>query len=164
VHHVIDSITALQHGELMAKICQLMKTKCMALLARHQHYMKIDFTKLGRGPSTLARQVWVANMEMTISVAKVAKGNFFTQESLCLLNTPIYLSSRYVHQHLPQMVPPQTILLQSTVIHPSSHQFRPSAMFDCQQFCTQRITPTITLQHILTTAHCPPPPYNINAH
>ncbi len=56
----------------------------MELPAQHRHYMKIDFTKLGRGP-TIACQVWVANIEMAISVAKVVKGNFCTQEALRLL-------------------------------------------------------------------------------
>ncbi len=68
VHYVTNNLTALQHRELVAKISQLMRTKCMALLARHQHYMKIDFAELGCGP-TIARQVWVANMEMAISNA-----------------------------------------------------------------------------------------------
>jgi hypothetical protein len=39
--------------------------------------MKIDFAKLGHGP-TIVRQVWFANMEMAISIAKIAKGNFCT--------------------------------------------------------------------------------------
>jgi hypothetical protein len=33
VHHVIDDLTALQHKELAAKNCWLMKTKRMTLLA-----------------------------------------------------------------------------------------------------------------------------------
>ncbi len=90
VHHVDDDRTALQHGELVAKIRQLMKTKHTTLLARHWHYMKIDFAELGREP-TIACQVWVANMEMAIIVTKVAKDNFCTQESLHLLCTPIAL-------------------------------------------------------------------------
>jgi hypothetical protein len=90
VHHVIDDLTALQHGELAAKIRQLMKTKRMALLARHRPYMKIDFAELRHGPM-IARQVWVANMEMAICVAKVGKCNICTQESLHLLCTPIAL-------------------------------------------------------------------------
>ena len=64
-----------------------MKTNCNALLACHQHFMRISFNVLGSGPA-LARQVWVANMEMAISVAKVARGNFCTQESIRLLSTP----------------------------------------------------------------------------
>ncbi len=90
LHYVIDNLTALQHGELAAKIGQIMRTKRMALLARHQHYMKIDFAKLGCG-LTIARLVWVANKEMAISIAKVTKGNFCTQESLCLLRIQIAL-------------------------------------------------------------------------
>jgi hypothetical protein len=89
-HYVINNLTALQHGELAAKIGWLMRTNCIALLVRHQHYMKIDFAKLGRGPM-IARQVWVTNMEMAIGIAKVAKGNFCTWESLRLLCTKIVL-------------------------------------------------------------------------
>ncbi len=90
VHYVTNNLTALHHGELAAKIGWLMRTTCMALLSWHQHYTKIDFAKLGRGP-TIVRQVWVAHMEMAISVAKVAKGNFCTQESLHLLHTKMVL-------------------------------------------------------------------------
>jgi hypothetical protein len=52
--------------------------------------MKIDFAKLGCGP-TIVRQVWVAIMEMAISIAKVATANFCTHESLCLLCTKMVL-------------------------------------------------------------------------
>ncbi len=58
-----------------------MKTKCTALLDRHQHYMNTNFNELSCGP-TIARQVWVANMEMAISIAKVAKGNFCKHKTL----------------------------------------------------------------------------------
>jgi hypothetical protein len=43
--------------------------------------MNTNFDVLGRGP-TLASQVWVAYMEMAISIAKVAKGILCTQETL----------------------------------------------------------------------------------
>jgi hypothetical protein len=52
--------------------------------------MNTNFNILGCGP-TIARQVWVANMEMAISIAKVAKGNFCTQETLQLMFTPLTL-------------------------------------------------------------------------
>jgi hypothetical protein len=42
--------------------------------------MKVDFIKLGSG-TTITHQVWIANVEMAISVAKVAHGNFCTQET-----------------------------------------------------------------------------------
>jgi hypothetical protein len=50
--------------------------------------MDIDFTKLGSGPM-IARQLWVANVEMAISVAEVAQGNFCSQAALRLLHTPL---------------------------------------------------------------------------
>jgi hypothetical protein len=56
VHNVIDNLIALQHRELVAKIGWLMRTIITALLVQHQHYMKIDLTKLGCGPA-IARQV-----------------------------------------------------------------------------------------------------------
>ena len=88
VHYVSEGLTARQHDELQAKIYKLMRTNCSALLPRHQHFLTIVFVELGCGP-TIARQVWVANMEMAISVFKVARGNFCTQESPCLLCTPL---------------------------------------------------------------------------
>ncbi len=87
IHYVSKGLTAHQHDKLTTKICVLMKIKHKALLEQHRHFIQINFNKLGWGP-TLAHQVWVANMEMAISVAKVARGNFYTQESLRLLFTP----------------------------------------------------------------------------
>ncbi len=88
MHYVSESLTAGQHDELQEKMHGLMRTKHLALLPWHWHFLTIDFVTLGRGP-TLAHQVWVANMEMAISVSKVARGIFCTQESLCLLCTPL---------------------------------------------------------------------------
>ena len=51
--------------------------------------MDVDFVELGSGP-TIVRQVWVANVEMAISVAKVARGNFCTQDNLRLLHMPTH--------------------------------------------------------------------------
>ncbi len=59
--------------------------------------MNTHFDELGRGP-TLARQVWVAYIKMAISIAKVAKGKFFTQETLRQLRTPLALPTI---QHTP---------------------------------------------------------------
>jgi hypothetical protein len=87
VHYISKGLTVHQHNELTARICKLMKAKRKILLLRHRHFIQIDFDQLGQGP-TLACQVWVANMEMAISVAKVARGNFCTHKSLSLLSTP----------------------------------------------------------------------------
>ena len=43
--------------------------------------MDVNFGELGSGP-TIVRQVWVANMEMAISVAKVVRGKFCTKDNL----------------------------------------------------------------------------------
>jgi hypothetical protein len=89
VHYVSEGLTTGQNDEIQEKIYGLMRTKHSALLPQHQHFLTIDFVStLGCGP-TIARQVWVANMEIFISVSKVARGNFCTQESLCLLCTPL---------------------------------------------------------------------------
>ncbi len=90
VHYISNGLTLRQHNELTSKIKELMKTKRTALFGRHRHYMNTNFNILGCGP-TIARQVWVANMEMAISIAKVAKGNFCTQETLQLMFTPLTL-------------------------------------------------------------------------
>ncbi len=82
VHYISNGLASRQHNKLTSKIKELMKTKRNALLlSQHQHYMNTNFNTLGCRP-TIARQVWVASMEMAISVAKVAKGNFCTQETL----------------------------------------------------------------------------------
>ncbi len=59
--------------------------------------MNTNFNTLGCGP-TIARQVWVVNMETPISIAKVAKGNFCTQETLWQLHTPLTIPTI---QHTP---------------------------------------------------------------
>jgi hypothetical protein len=66
--------------------------------------MDVDFIKLGSG-TTIARQVWVANVEMAISIAKVAHGNFCTQETLLLLCTPLLKTSSHLWN---KEVPPHT--------------------------------------------------------
>ena len=71
VHHVTDGLTSRQQQDLTARIHELLETKKKSLLERHKHLMDADFVKLGSRP-TIVRQVRVANMEMAISVAKVA--------------------------------------------------------------------------------------------
>jgi hypothetical protein len=100
VHYVSVGLTLMQLEELTTKIKILMKTKHNALLGHHQHYMSTNFDKLERGP-TIACQVWVANMEMAISIAKVAKGNFCTQDTLQQLRIPIALPSNQQSPPLP---------------------------------------------------------------
>jgi hypothetical protein len=92
VHHVIDGLSSRQQQELMVRIHELLQTKKNSLLKRHKHLMDVDFVELGSGP-TIVRQVWVANVEMAISVAKVARGNFCTQDNLRLLHMPTPKSS-----------------------------------------------------------------------
>jgi hypothetical protein len=74
----------------------LLKTRRCALLCCHRHYMLTNFEELGKGP-TLARQVWVANMEMAISVARVAQANFCTQDTLRQLNIPVIIPQIQPH-------------------------------------------------------------------
>jgi hypothetical protein len=92
VHHIIDGLSSQQHHELTRRIHELLQTEKNSLLKRHKHLMDVDFIELGSGPA-IARQVWVANVEMAISVAKVARGNFCTQENLRLLHMPTRKSS-----------------------------------------------------------------------
>jgi hypothetical protein len=56
-------------------------TKKESLLKQHHHFINIDITKLGSGP-TIAEKERVANVQMAISVAKVAQGNFCSQAAL----------------------------------------------------------------------------------
>ena len=92
VHHAIDGLSARKHQELTAKIHFLLKTKKGSLHERHRHLMEVDFAKLGSG-TTIARQVWVANVEMAISVSNIARANLCTQETLRLLRMPLRKTS-----------------------------------------------------------------------
>jgi hypothetical protein len=71
--------------------------KKRSLLERHQHLMDMDFFKLGSG-QTITHQVWVANIEMAMSVAKVAQGNFCSQEVIKALRTPQHDKPQYQKQ------------------------------------------------------------------
>jgi hypothetical protein len=87
IHHIIDGLSSRKQQELTARIHELLQTEKNSLLKRYKHLLDVDFVELGSG-ATIVRQVWVANMEMAISVAKVARGNFCTQENLRLLHMP----------------------------------------------------------------------------
>ncbi len=100
MHYISKGLTANQHDELTTKIHELMKTNRNALLVHHRHFMRINFNVLGSGPA-LARQVWVTNMEMAISVAKVARENFCTQESIRLLSTPHSIPTTIILSSIP---------------------------------------------------------------
>jgi hypothetical protein len=108
VHHIIDGHSSQQQQELTAKIHKLLETKTTSLLKRHKHFMDVDFMKLGSG-TTIKCQVWVANVEMVISVAKVVHGNFCTQETLRVLHTPqLKPSSNLPYRQTPNCPPHQT--------------------------------------------------------
>ncbi len=100
VSYVSNGLTMKQHEELTAKIKILLKTSCCALLCRHRHCLSIKFEVLGSGP-TLAHQVWVANMEMAVSVARVAKANFCLQDTLCQLNILSIVPKTQLHPTAP---------------------------------------------------------------
>ncbi len=91
VHHVSNGLKTKQHQELTSHVQELLMTKKESFLEWHPHFTDIDFTKLGSGP-TIARQVWVANFEMAISIAKAAQGNFCLQAALWLLHAPLATS------------------------------------------------------------------------
>jgi hypothetical protein len=100
VHYISDGLTMKQHEELTAKIKILLKTRRCALLCHHRHYMLTNFEVPGSSP-ILAHQVWVANMEMAISVARVAKANFCLQDTLCQLNIPSVIPKTQPHPTVP---------------------------------------------------------------
>ena len=100
IHYVSNGLTLKQHEELTAKIKMLLKTLRSALLRHHRHYMLTNFEELGSGP-TLAHQVWVANMEMAISAARIVKANFCTQDTLHQLNIPIVIAHIQSHPPVP---------------------------------------------------------------
>ncbi len=101
VHYISNGLTLRQHDKLTSKIKVLTKTNCTALLGQHRQYMDTNFNTLGCR-LTIACLVWVANMEMAISIAKVAKGNFCTQKTLRQLRTPLTLP---MIQHTPIRTP-----------------------------------------------------------
>ena len=80
--------------------------------------MRISFNFLGSGPA-LARQVWVANMEMAISVAKAARGNFCTQESIHLLSTPHSIPTTQILPSIPTTNARTSINPEITSLHPN---------------------------------------------
>jgi hypothetical protein len=135
VHHVIDGLSSRQQQKLMARIRKLLETKKNSLLEQHKHLMDVDFIKLGSG-TTIARQVWVANVDMAISVAIVVHGNFCTQETLLLLRTPLLKTSSHLQN---KEVPPHT---------PSKHTRtttlkQPRAMTPRHSACSARLSKSL---------------------
>ncbi len=159
MHYVSKGLTANQHEELTTKIRELMKTNCNALLARHRHFMRIDFTVLGSGPA-LACQVWVANMEMAISVAKVARGNFCTQETIRRLSTPHPIPTTRILQ-------PNPTTNARTSINPAITPPHPNYVTPGSQshkvLHIQRVNPIINHLPIITSALRPSLPFGKNA-
>jgi hypothetical protein len=156
MHQVINGLSSQQQQELTAKIHKLLETKRTSLLERHKHFMEVDFMKLGIG-TTIERQVWVANVEMAISVAKVVHGNFCTQETLRVLHTPqLKPSSNLPNRQTPNCPPSKqtgpTMLKQSGPIRQgnSAHSARLSKS-PYYNSCTHRSTPPLSEQ----TSHLP---------
>ncbi len=144
VHYISNGLTSRQHNKLTSKIKELMKTKRTALLGRHRHCMNTNFNTLGRGP-IIACQVWVANMEMAIKVAKVATGNFCMQETLRQLRTPLILPTI---QHTPITT---TINIRNTSPNPPPIYHAPIIT---PRTCACQAQPSLHFQnHTLTTAH-----------
>jgi hypothetical protein len=103
IHQESNGLNTKQHQELTSRIQELILMKKGSLLERHQHLMDMDFFKLGSRP-TITCQVWVTNIEMVISVAKVAWGNFCSQEVIKALHTPQHDKPQYQEQT--QICPP----------------------------------------------------------
>ena len=124
----------------MARICKLLETKKNSLLEQHKHLMDVDFIKLGSG-TTIAHQVWVANVEMASSVAKVVHGNFCTQETLQLLRTLLlktssHLRNKEVPPHTPSKHTGTTTLKQPRTMTP--HHSARSARLSKSPYCNSR--------------------------
>jgi hypothetical protein len=100
VHQESKGLNAKQHQELTSRIQELILMKKESLLERHQHLMDVDFVQLGSGP-TITCQVWVANVEMAISIARVALGNFCSPEVIKVLHTPQNGKPQYQEQTQP---------------------------------------------------------------
>ncbi len=112
--------------------------------------------KLGSG-TTIACQVWVANVKMAISVTKVVCGNFCMQETLRLLHTPPLKSSSHLpYRQTPIFPPPKqtgpTTLKQSgAMIQRNSACFARLSKAPYYYSCTHRSTPPLSEQ----TSHLP---------
>jgi hypothetical protein len=119
VHYISNGLMMKQHEELIAKIKIHMKTRDSTLLRRIRHYLLTNFEVLGSGP-TLAHQVWVANMEMAISVARVAKANFCLQDTWCQLNIPSVVPETQPHPTVPSTCSNVRSLLHATHLLPTT--------------------------------------------
>ena len=146
----------------MVRIHELLQTKKNSLFERHKHLMDVDFIKLGSGP-TIVQQFWVANVEMAISVAKVARGTFCTQDNLRLLHMPTRKSSSNLRN---KQVPNDTSLTHmrnTTVKQPGTMTPFHSACSAClskppyYNSRTHRSLPPLTKTQALLPAHiCQP--------
>ncbi len=121
-----------------------------------KHFMDVDFMELGGG-TTIKRQVWVANVEMAISVAKVVHDNFCTQETLWVFHTPqLKPSSNLPYRQTPNCPPSKqtgpTMLKQSGAI--TQRNSARSAHLSKSPYynpCTHCSTPPLSEQ----TSHIP---------
>ena len=132
-----------------------------SLLERHKYLMNVDFAKLGRR-TTIARQVWVANVEMSISVAKVARDNFCTLETLLFLRTPLlktsssHLRNKEVHFHTLSMLTGTPTLKQPRNTTPC-HSARYSRLSK-SPYCNSRThrPPFPTIKTTISSSHAYP--------
>ncbi len=112
--------------------------------------------KLGSG-TTIARQVWVANVKIAISITKVVCGNFCTQETLQLLHTPALKPSSHLPYRQTLICPPPKQTGPTTLKQSGAMIQRNSACFACLSkalyyySCTHRSTPPLSEQ----TSHLP---------
>jgi hypothetical protein len=124
--------------------------------------MNVDFMKLGSG-TTIKPQVWVANVEMAIIIAKVVRGNFCMQETLRVLHTPqLKPSLNLLYRQTPNCPPTKqtgpTTLKQSRAITQGnsacSARLSKSPYYNS---CTHRSTPPLSEQtfHLPMLIHQP---------
>jgi hypothetical protein len=135
----------------MARIHKLLETKKNSLLEQRKHLMDVDFIKLGSG-TPIARQVRVANVKMAISIAKVARGNFCTQETLLLLCTPLlktssHLRNKEVPPHTPSKHTGTTTLKQPRTMTPR-HSARSACLYKSPYFFSRTHRPSSPLSKL----------------
>ena len=112
--------------------------------------------KLGSG-TTIEPQVWVANVEMAISVAKVVHGNFCMQETLQVLHTPqLKPSSNLPYRQTPNHPPtkqtgPTTLKQSGAITQGNSARSARLSKSPYYNSCTHRSTPPLSEQ----TSHLP---------
>jgi hypothetical protein len=123
----------------------------MSLLERHKHFMDVDFMKLGSG-TTIECQVWVENVKMAISAAKVVRGKFCMQETLQVLHTPqLKPSSNLSYRQTPNCPPskqtgPTTLKQSGATIQGNSACSACLSKSPYYNSCTHRSTPPLSEQ------------------